>query len=296
TLQAPAARFPNHSRAKAGVGASPVAAFPRNGSGAPPTVQERARAQPLPPSPRVSGQTQPPQEEAPLPSAAPRPVQSDRGGRRTAGTRRCTHLGRRRAAGSRRLPLGGRETSPALPRGPAERAGRKRRPGPRPLAGFAVTRRPGAHDWLRRVASRPLPGSRRSACCWRLVGRAFRALPGAKRTRSPPAAPTRTALRRDPARRSPGPGAPTPSDLPAGAGGIPTHHPRVYNIHSRNVTRYPANSIVVVGGCPVCRVGVLEDSFTFLGIFLAIVLFPFGFICCFALRKRRCPNCGANFT
>ncbi|EPY89088.1 hypothetical protein CB1_000138009 [Camelus ferus] len=158
------------------------------------------------------------------------------------------------------------------------------------------------------------------------------------------------------------------------AAGIPTHHPRVYNIHSRNVTRYPANSIVVVGGCPVCRavpgicrdflavrlarnrpssgrrlceevprttpdeaapvpmgglsvvgtlgqleagalngwmsvelsrhfirkarvkVGVLEDSFTFLGIFLAIVLFPFGFICCFALRKRRCPNCGANFT
>uniref|UniRef100_M3YYP9 Membrane protein BRI3 n=2 Tax=Caniformia TaxID=379584 RepID=M3YYP9_MUSPF len=78
--------------------------------------------------------------------------------------------------------------------------------------------------------------------------------------------------------------------------GIPTHHPRVYNIHSRNVTRYPANSIVVVGGCPVCRVGVLEDSFTFLGIFLAIILFPFGFICCFALRKRRCPNCGANFT
>ncbi|XP_029804186.1 brain protein I3 [Suricata suricatta] len=80
------------------------------------------------------------------------------------------------------------------------------------------------------------------------------------------------------------------------AAGIPTHHPRVYNIHSRNVTRYPANSIVVVGGCPVCRVGVLEDSFTFLGIFLAIILFPFGFICCFALRKRRCPNCGANFT
>lgn len=202
------------------MGASPVAAFPRNGSGAPPTVQERARAQPLPPSPRVSGQTQPPQEEAPLPSAAPRPVQSDRGGGRTPGTRRCTHLGRRLAARSRRLLLRGGETQPALPRGPAERAGRKRRPGPRPLAGFAVTRRPGAHDWLRRVASRPLPGSRRSACCWRLVGRAFRALPGAKRTRSPPAAPTRTALRRDPARRSPEPGAPCPSDLPAGAGGV----------------------------------------------------------------------------
>lgn len=33
------------------------------------------------------------------------------------------------------------------------------------------------------------------------------------------------------------------------------------------------------------RVGVLEDSFTFLGILLAIVLFPFGFVCCFALKK-----------
>uniref|UniRef100_A0A8C2QZP0 Membrane protein BRI3 n=1 Tax=Capra hircus TaxID=9925 RepID=A0A8C2QZP0_CAPHI len=90
--------------------------------------------------------------------------------------------------------------------------------------------------------------------------------------------------------------APARGPRPSSRTGIPTHHPRVYNIHSRNVTRYPANSIVVVGGCPVCRVGVLEDSFTFLGIFLAIVLFPFGFICCFALRKRRCPNCGANFT
>ncbi|XP_006889826.1 PREDICTED: uncharacterized protein LOC102866482 [Elephantulus edwardii] len=63
---------------------------------------------------------------------------------------------------------------------------------------------------------------------------------------------------------------------------VPSCYPRVYNIHSRDVTRYPANSIVVVGGCPVCRVGVLEDSFTFLGIFLAIILFPFGFICCFS--------------
>ncbi|EGW00434.1 Brain protein I3 [Cricetulus griseus] len=44
------------------------------------------------------------------------------------------------------------------------------------------------------------------------------------------------------------------------------------------------------------RVGVLEYCFTCLGIFLAIVLFPFGFICCFALRKRRCPNCGAVFS
>lgn len=43
------------------------------------------------------------------------------------------------------------------------------------------------------------------------------------------------------------------ADLRSAPTGIPTSHPRVYNIHSRTVTRYPANSIVVVGGCPVCR-------------------------------------------
>ncbi|CAK6446369.1 unnamed protein product [Pipistrellus nathusii] len=49
------------------------------------------------------------------------------------------------------------------------------------------------------------------------------------------------------------PTAPPPPPYPYLVTGIPTSHPRVYNIHSRNVTRYPANSIVVVGGCPVCR-------------------------------------------
>ncbi|EDL19017.1 mCG17951, isoform CRA_b [Mus musculus] len=49
------------------------------------------------------------------------------------------------------------------------------------------------------------------------------------------------------------PTAPPPPPYPYLVTGIPTSHPRVYNIHSRTVTRYPANSIVVVGGCPVCR-------------------------------------------
>lgn len=54
-------------------------------------------------------------------------------------------------------------------------------------------------------------------------------------------------------------------------------------------------SVVVVGGCPACRVGVLEDDFTCLGILCAIIFFPLGLIFCFALRQRRCPNCGATF-
>nr|XP_037846290.1 brain protein I3 isoform X2 [Chlorocebus sabaeus] len=59
------------------------------------------------------------------------------------------------------------------------------------------------------------------------------------------------------------PAAPPPPPYPYLVTGIPTHHPRVYNIHSRTVTRYPANSIVVVGGCPVCRNQVSAFSFNF---------------------------------
>ncbi|XP_010718158.1 brain protein I3, partial [Meleagris gallopavo] len=54
-------------------------------------------------------------------------------------------------------------------------------------------------------------------------------------------------------------------------------------------------SVVVVGGCPACRVGVLEDTFTCLGVLCAIVFFPIGILFCLALRQRRCPNCGAAF-
>ncbi|XP_077172349.1 membrane protein BRI3 isoform X2 [Paroedura picta] len=55
------------------------------------------------------------------------------------------------------------------------------------------------------------------------------------------------------------------------------------------------SSVVVVGGCPACRVGVLEDAFTCLGIFCAIFFFPIGILFCLLLRQRRCPNCGATF-
>ncbi|XP_026560084.1 brain protein I3 [Pseudonaja textilis] len=57
----------------------------------------------------------------------------------------------------------------------------------------------------------------------------------------------------------------------------------------------PTTSVIVVGGCPACRVGVLEDTFTCLGILCAIVFFPVGIIFCLALRQRTCPNCGATF-
>ncbi|XP_072028657.1 membrane protein BRI3-like isoform X2 [Amphiura filiformis] len=54
-------------------------------------------------------------------------------------------------------------------------------------------------------------------------------------------------------------------------------------------------NVVVVGGCPACRVGILEDDFTLLGVCCAILFFPLGILCCLAMRQRRCPNCGAVF-
>ncbi|XP_058061731.1 uncharacterized protein LOC131212029 [Anopheles bellator] len=53
--------------------------------------------------------------------------------------------------------------------------------------------------------------------------------------------------------------------------------------------------IIVVNGCPACRIGMLEDDYSCLGIFCAIFFFPVGILCCLAMRNRRCTNCGAQF-
>ncbi|XP_077296774.1 uncharacterized protein LOC143918678 [Arctopsyche grandis] len=53
--------------------------------------------------------------------------------------------------------------------------------------------------------------------------------------------------------------------------------------------------IMAVGACPACRIGMLEDDFTCLGILCAIACFPIGILCCLAMKNRRCSNCGAYF-
>ena len=53
--------------------------------------------------------------------------------------------------------------------------------------------------------------------------------------------------------------------------------------------------VILVGGCPACRVGVMEDDFTCLGLLCAIFFFPVGILCCLLLKTRRCSNCGAYF-
>ncbi|XP_019397302.1 PREDICTED: brain protein I3 [Crocodylus porosus] len=90
---------------------------------------------------------------------------------------------------------------------------------------------------------------------------------------------------------------PPPYPYPAAGYGVPPGPPQHNCPNTYTIIQQPTTttSVVVVGGCPACRVGVLEDTFTCLGVFCAIVFFPIGILFCLALRQRRCPNCGAAF-
>ncbi|MCL4131687.1 UNVERIFIED_CONTAM: hypothetical protein GTU68_036919, partial [Idotea baltica] len=57
-----------------------------------------------------------------------------------------------------------------------------------------------------------------------------------------------------------------------------------------------ASDVIVVGGCPACRVGVLHEDFTLAGLCCAFWFFPIGLLCCLAMRERRCSNCRAVFS
>ncbi|XP_037911660.1 brain protein I3-like [Hermetia illucens] len=51
---------------------------------------------------------------------------------------------------------------------------------------------------------------------------------------------------------------------------------------------------VIMGGCPVCRVGTMTKDFTCCGICCAICLFPIGIWCCYCMRRLKCTNCGTT--
>eukprot|EP00118_Oscarella_pearsei_P025147 m.307613 g.307613 ORF g.307613 m.307613 type:complete len:118 (+) comp42531_c0_seq1:93-446(+) len=53
---------------------------------------------------------------------------------------------------------------------------------------------------------------------------------------------------------------------------------------------------IVVGLCPACQRGVLEDHYSPLAFLLAICCFPAGLICCLLMRERRCSACGSTFS
>lgn len=70
--------------------------------------------------------------------------------------------------------------------------------------------------------------------------------------------------------------------------------PTSYGAISQSSIAVPTE-IIVINGCPACRIGVLEDDYTCLGVCCAIFLFPLGILCCLALKNKRCTNCGAQF-
>jgi hypothetical protein len=70
--------------------------------------------------------------------------------------------------------------------------------------------------------------------------------------------------------------------------------------HQANINSTSTNTSVNVnigtqaGVCPHCKRGYPIESFTFCGMLCAILLFPIGLICLFAMRTRRCSVCGLN--
>ncbi|KAK4318484.1 hypothetical protein Pmani_010504 [Petrolisthes manimaculis] len=111
-----------------------------------------------------------------------------------------------------------------------------------------------------------------------------------------------------------------PQYAPPSAPGYPPPYSKEPNVHHNiNIqpvaSPYPppppppnyaaAPSVVMVGGnpgmipmggsCPACRMGNLSSEFTCCGIFMCILFFPLGLICCFAMKQRRCSHCRANY-
>ncbi|KAL3284066.1 hypothetical protein HHI36_018234 [Cryptolaemus montrouzieri] len=57
----------------------------------------------------------------------------------------------------------------------------------------------------------------------------------------------------------------------------------------------PQPEVIIIGGCPACRIGVLEDNYGLCALCCAIVFFPAGILCCLLMKERRCSHCGAIF-
>lgn len=75
-------------------------------------------------------------------------------------------------------------------------------------------------------------------------------------------------------------------------GGYPTYGTTSV---TSNTTLIVPPEIIVIGACPACRIGLLEDDYPCLAIFCAIFFFPLGLLCCLAMKNKRCSNCGSVF-
>nr|ACO15548.1 Brain protein I3 [Caligus clemensi] len=53
----------------------------------------------------------------------------------------------------------------------------------------------------------------------------------------------------------------------------------------------PETNILIVGGCPQCRIGLLTESFSKRGLLCAFTFFPIGLIYLFTSMEKKCANC-----
>ncbi|XP_052772454.1 brain protein I3-like isoform X2 [Mya arenaria] len=68
--------------------------------------------------------------------------------------------------------------------------------------------------------------------------------------------------------------------------------------HTAQTTTVIATSPTIVvgpGRCGACGQGIITESYTILGIVLAVLFFPLGVICCLMMTERRCGACGATY-
>ncbi|KAL5290770.1 hypothetical protein ACFFRR_010254 [Megaselia abdita] len=71
--------------------------------------------------------------------------------------------------------------------------------------------------------------------------------------------------------------------------------PNYGSTHTSQRIAVVPSEIIVIGGCPSCRIGFLEDYYSCLGILCAIAFFPIGILCCLGMKTKRCTNCGVEF-
>lgn len=90
---------------------------------------------------------------------------------------------------------------------------------------------------------------------------------------------------------------PYPVTTPPQPGYAPSYHEGAPPGYQPLPTQVPPTTYVYIrGNCPACHTGILEDSFTALGVCLAICFFPLGLICCMMLTEKRCNRCGMSFS
>merc|ERR1739842_266945 len=83
---------------------------------------------------------------------------------------------------------------------------------------------------------------------------------------------------------------PAPGPVPG-----PAYQPAPMVVQQQPMVAAQPAQVVLVGGCPSCKAGVLQEDFTCCGICLGICFFPIGLLCCFLMKEKKCTNCGAKF-